>query len=96
MSSKLPGTLALIAGVIVFAAFLGTLLGAASQVVCVHCMRPQVGKTRRAPHRGDGGVRNHRDDPHGGNVFRAQPGRDRPVRRACGFIVDALVNIATS
>ena len=41
MSSKLPGTFALILGVIVFAAFLGTLLGAASQVVCacIACAR---------------------------------------------------------
>ena len=40
MSSK-PGTFALILGVIVFAAFLGTLLGAASQVVCacIACAR---------------------------------------------------------
>lgn len=41
MSSKLPGTFVLIVGVIVFAAFLGTLLGAASQVVCacIACAR---------------------------------------------------------
>ena len=34
MSSKLPGTAAIVAGVIVFAAFIGTLLGAASMTVC--------------------------------------------------------------
>ena len=34
MSSKLPGMALIVLGVIVFAAFIGTLLGAASMVVC--------------------------------------------------------------
>ncbi len=42
MSSKLPSMPVIILGVIVFAAFLGTLLGAAAEVVCA-C----VAKTRR-------------------------------------------------
>lgn len=35
MSSKLPGTIVLVLAAVVFAAFIGTLLGAASQVVCL-------------------------------------------------------------
>lgn len=35
MSSKLPGTAVLLLAAVVFAAFIGTLLGAASQVVCL-------------------------------------------------------------
>ena len=48
MSSKLPGTAAIVAGVIVFAAFIGTLLGAASMTVCA-CVA-------RAKHRGGSGL----------------------------------------
>lgn len=36
MSSKLPGAGALVLAAVCFTAFLGTLLGAASQVMCVH------------------------------------------------------------
>lgn len=44
MSSKLPGLPVIILGVIVFAAFLGTLLGAASMVVCACVARTQSGR----------------------------------------------------
>lgn len=43
MSSKLPGTLVLLVAIIGFAAFLGTLLGAASQVVCACVARSYAG-----------------------------------------------------
>lgn len=42
MSSKLPGTAAIVAGVIVFAAFIGTLLGAASMTVCACVARAKA------------------------------------------------------
>lgn len=42
MSSKLPGTAVIVAGVIVFAAFIGTLLGAASMTVCVCVARAKA------------------------------------------------------
>lgn len=45
MSSKLPGLLMMIVGMIGFAAFLGTLLGAASMVVCVCVARGQAGRS---------------------------------------------------
>lgn len=44
MSSKLPGTGVLIVALVVFAAFLGTLLGAASMVVCACISRSRAGK----------------------------------------------------
>ena len=43
MSSKLPGAAVLIGAAVVFTAFLGTLLGAASQVVCA-CLSRNGGK----------------------------------------------------
>ena len=43
MSSKLPGLPIIVVGVIGFAAFLGTLLGAASMVVCVCVARWRAG-----------------------------------------------------
>ncbi len=42
MSSKLPGMALIVLGVIVFAAFIGTLLGAASMVVCACIKRSRV------------------------------------------------------
>ena len=44
MSSKLPGMPVIILGVVVFAAFLGTLLAAASMVVCACIARVRSGK----------------------------------------------------
>lgn len=44
MSSKLPGLPVIIVGVIGFAAFLGTLLGAASMVVCACIERARAGR----------------------------------------------------
>ena len=43
MSSKLPGLPVIVLGVIAFAAFLGTLLGAASMVVCACVARARAG-----------------------------------------------------
>lgn len=48
MSSKLPGLPVIIAGVIVFAAFLGTLLGAASMVLCACVARFRAGRSLEA------------------------------------------------
>ena len=45
MSSKLPGAAALVLGVVGFAAFLGTLLGAASMVVCACVARWRAGRS---------------------------------------------------
>ena len=42
MSSKLPGMAVIVAGVIVFAAFIGTLLGAASMTVCACIARAKA------------------------------------------------------
>ena len=48
MSSKLPGLPVIVLGVIVFAAFLGTLLGAASMVVCACVARARAGHSLAA------------------------------------------------
>lgn len=48
MSSKLPGLPVIIAGVIGFAAFLGTLLGAASMVLCACVARFRAGHSLEA------------------------------------------------
>ncbi|MEC4176857.1 hypothetical protein VIN30_10405 [Adlercreutzia sp. R7] len=48
MSSKLPGLPVIIAGVIVFAAFLGTLLGAASMVISACVARARAGRSLEA------------------------------------------------
>lgn len=48
MSSKLPGLPVIIAGIIGFAAFLGTLLGAASMVLCTCEARFRVGRSLEA------------------------------------------------
>ncbi len=45
MSSKLPGALALAGALVAFAAFLGTLLGAASLVVCACVARARAGRS---------------------------------------------------
>lgn len=48
MSSKLPGAPVLVLALVVFAAFLGTLLGAASMVVCACIARARVGHSLSA------------------------------------------------
>ncbi|MCI8306114.1 MAG: hypothetical protein HFJ69_06000, partial [Enterorhabdus sp.] len=48
MSSKLPGLPVIVLGVIAFAAFLGTLLGAASMVVCACVARARAGHSLAA------------------------------------------------
>lgn len=45
MSSKLPSTPVLVLALVLFAAFLGTLLGAASQVVCACVARSRAGRS---------------------------------------------------
>ena len=48
MSSKLPGAPVLVLALVVFAAFLGTLLGAASMVVCAYIARARAGHSLSA------------------------------------------------
>ena len=90
MSSKLPGTGVLVVAAIVFAAFLGTLLGAAS-MVAVACVltRENVEACLREPACGVRGVRFGGHGAHGGYVLYAQSrehrylGARRVVRRRC-------------
>lgn len=70
MSSKLPGLPIIVVGVIGFAAFLGTLLGAASMVVCACVARWHTGHSWGAfAHRGGGGVRRRRRSARGRHVL---------------------------
>ena len=48
MSSKLPGIPVILVGAVAFAAFLGTLLGAASMVVCACVERARTGRSLAA------------------------------------------------